>query len=139
VLESGEVRARMVFVVNRFERVVNVKLDPVNWGLGVADLFSFGLTSRLLGPVKDALERVPTSVGTFDPVTAYVSLANALTGDRAARELCVTREQLEKDFLAQHYTQHYTTVVGSLLTWRQIPDWLDAARLPEWVVAGRSS
>jgi hypothetical protein len=139
VLESGEVRVRMLFVVNRFERIVNVSLDPVNWGFGVADLFSFGLTSRLLGPVKEAFERVPTSVGTFDPVSAYVSLANALTGDWAGRELCVTREQLEKDFLAQHYTQHYTTIVGSLLTWRQIPDWLDAARLPEWVVAGRSS
>lgn len=139
VLESGEVRVQMVFVVNRFERVVNVKLDPLSWGIGMADLFSFGLTSRLLGPVKDAFEKLPTSAGTFDPVTAYVSLANTLTCNRAARELCVTREQLEKDFLAQHYTQHYETIVGSLLTWRQIPDWLDAARLPEWVVAGRSS
>jgi hypothetical protein len=139
VLESGEVRVSMVFVVNRFERIMNVSLDPVNWGLGFADFFSFGLTSRLLGPAKDVFERLPTGVGSFDPISAYVSLANALTGNLAGRELCITREQLEKEFLAQHFIQHYTTAVGSLLTWRQIPDWLDSARLPEWVVAGRSS
>lgn len=139
VLESGEVRVRMTFVVNRPQRIANVSLDPVNWGFRFADLFSFGLTSRLLAPVKDAFERLPTSVGSFDPVSTYVSLVNALTGNWAGRELCISREQLEKEFLAQHFMQHYTTIVGSLLTWRQIPDWLDSARLPEWVVTGRSS
>jgi hypothetical protein len=135
----GEVRVKMIFVADRPERIANVSLDPVGWGFGLADLFSFGLTSRLLAPVEDAFARVPTSAGSFDPVFGFVSLANALTADRAAQQLCISREQLEKDFLAQHFIQHYVTIVGSLLTWRQIPDWLDGASLPEWVVAGKSS
>src|SRR5947209_6047357 len=82
---------------------------------------------------------LPTSFGSFDPVYTSVSLANLLTANQAAEQFCISREQLEKDFLAQHFTQHYTTIVGSLLTWRQIPNWLDAQALPEWVVTGRSS
>ncbi len=139
VLESGEVCVCMTFVVNRPERIANVSLDPVNWSFKLADLFSFGLTSRLLAPVKEAFERLPTSVGSFDPVSAYISLANALTGNWAGQGLCISREQFEKELLAQHFMQHYATIVGSLLTWRQIPDWLDTARLPHWVVTGRSS
>lgn len=139
VLESGETRVCMTFVANRPQRIANVSLDPVNWSFRLADLFSFGLTSRLLAPVKNTFERLPTSAGSFDPVSASVSLVNALTGNWAERELCISREQLEKELLVQHFMQHYVTIVGSLLTWRQIPDWLDSARLPEWVVTGRSS
>ena len=140
VLESGVIRVSMSFVVNRPQRIMNVSLDPVNWSFRVADLFSFGLTSRLLAPVKDAFEKFPTpNFVAFDPVSSYISLANLLTADRASHEFCISREQLEKDLLAQHFTQHYATIVGSLLTWRQIPDWLDSAALPEWVVKGKSS
>jgi len=139
VLESGEVRVSMVFVANRPERIANVSLDPVNWGFRFADLFSSGLSSRLLAPVKGAFERLATSAASFDPVSAYISLVNALTGNWARQDLCVSREQVEKKLLAQHFMQHYATVVGSLLTWRRIPDWLDTARLPGWVVTGRSS
>src|SRR5262249_46448368 len=116
-----------------------VQLDPVEWSFGFADLFSFGLTSRLLAPVKRVLEKLPTSVRSFDPVYTYVSVVNALTANQAARRLCQSREQLEKDFLVQHFIQHYQTMIGSLMTWRQIPNWLDSAALPEWVVTGKSS
>lgn len=139
VLESGETRVEMVFVVNRPARIANISLDPVDWSFRFADLFSFGMTSRVLSPLKGALDRLPTNFGNFDPVYGYVSLVNALTGNQAGQQLCITREQLEKDFLAQHFMQHYTTIVGSLLTWRQIPDWLDSARLPDWVLMGKSS
>jgi hypothetical protein len=80
-----------------------------------------------------------TPTNSFDPVYSFVSLANTLTANQAAQTLCISREQLNKDFLAQHFMQHYVTIVGSLLTWRQIPDWLDRAALPEWVITGRSS
>lgn len=139
VLESGETRVRMVFVADRPERVVNLTVDPVNWSFGLADLFSFGLTSRLLAPVKNMLERLPTSFATFDPVFPSISLLNALTSNQAAETLCISRETLETEFLIKHFTQHYQTMVGSLLTWRQVRDWLDADSLPEWVVAGRSA
>jgi hypothetical protein len=139
VSKRGEIRVSMIFVADRPERIANVSLNPVDWSFRLADLFSFGMTSQLLGPAKNTLQRIPTVVDSFDPVYGFVSLINALTANQAAQQLCISREQLEKDFLAQHFIQHYVTVVGSLLTWRQIPDWLDAANLPEWVVRGKSS
>lgn len=140
VLETGVINVSMSFVVNRPERIMSVSLDPFNWSFRAADFFSFGLTSRLLAPVKDALQNFTMPVATgFDPITSYISLANLLTANRAAQEFCISREQLEKGLLAQHFIQHYATIVGSLLTWRQIPDWLDSAALPAWVVNGRSS
>jgi hypothetical protein len=137
--DKGQTRVAMVFVVNRPERIANVQIDPVDWSVGLADIFSFGMTSRMLSPVKGALDMLPTSLGSFDPILTFISLANSLTGNQAAQRLCISRRQLEKDFLAQHFLQHYTTIVGSLMTWRQIPNWLDSAALPEWVVTGKSS
>jgi hypothetical protein len=139
VLESGEVRVRMAFVANRPKRIANVSLDPIDWGFRLADLFSLGMASRLLAPVKSAYSETPFRQGSFDPVYAYISLANTLTGDQAAKQWGISRERLEKEFLTRHFMQHYQTIVGSLLTWRQIPDWLDAQALPEWVVTGSSA
>jgi hypothetical protein len=138
VLESGEIRVRMVFVADRPERVANIRIDPVDWSFGLADLFSFGLTSRLLAPVKNVLDKLPTNVATFDPVFPSISAVNALTANQAAETLCISRETLETEFLIKHFMQHYQTIVGSLLTWRQVRDWLDSAAVPEWIVAGRS-
>jgi len=129
----------MIFVADRPERIANVSLNPVDWSFRLADFFSLGTSSKFLAPVKSTLERIPTSVDSFDPVYGFVSLINTLTSNQAAQQLCISREQLEKDFLAQHFMQHYVTMVGSLLTWRQIPDWLDSRALPEWVVTGKSS
>jgi hypothetical protein len=137
VNEDGEIHVEMVFVVNQPERIANVSLNPVDWSFRLADLFSFGMTSRVFAPIKNSLEAMP--VESFDPVYGFVSLVNTLSANQAAQQLCISKEQLNKDFLAQHFTQHYVTLVGSLLTWRQIPNWLDTAALPEWVVLGRSS
>ncbi len=139
VSKQGEIHVSMIFVADRPERIANVSLNPVDWSFRLADIFSLGMTSRLLAPVRNTLERIPTNIDSFDPVYGFVSLANTLTANQAAKQLCISREQLEKDFLAQHFIQHYATIVGSLLTWRQIPDWLDSRALPEWVVTGKSS
>jgi hypothetical protein len=139
VLDSGETRVHMVFVVNRPQRILNLSLDPIGWTFRLADLMSFGLSSQVFAPVKVALERLPFRADGFDPLTTYISLANLLTSGLAAKEFGVSKEQLEKDFLVQHFMQHYQMIVGSLLTWRHIPDWLDAAMLPSWVVTGISS
>ena len=40
--------------------------------------------------------------------------------------------------LVQHFMQHYSMIVNALLTWRQIPNWLDEKSLPEWVKTGVS-
>jgi hypothetical protein len=138
ILASGESRARLVFVVNRPHRILDVTLDPVDWGFRLANFFSFGLTSRLFAPAQFLLERLPLRVSGLDPVSAYVALANLLTGGLAGEQLCVSRQQLEKDFLVQHFLQHYGLIVGSLRTWRQVPDWLDEAALPERLRMGVS-
>ena len=139
VSKLGEVCVNMIFVADRPERIANVSLNPLDWSFRLADTFSFGMTSRLFAPVRNTLEKIPVDADGFDPVYGFVSLANTLSANQAAQQLCISREQLDKDFLAQHFTQHYVTIVGSLLTWRQIPNWLDAAALPQWVVTGRSS
>jgi hypothetical protein len=139
VLDSGETRARLVFVVNRPERVLSVPLDPIDWAFRLADLFSFGAASFFFGPVRGLLARLPLRLTDFDPVTAYVRLANFLTGGLAAANWCVSNDQLDKYFLVHHFRQNYQMIVGSLLTWRSVPDWLDGAALPRGIVTGVTS
>jgi len=79
LLDGGETRAYMAFVANRPERILNVAVDPVDWGFGLADLMSFGWTSRAFAPVKEILGRLPSRLGSFDPLTSYASLANLLS------------------------------------------------------------
>lgn len=135
VHRSGQVRVAMTFVANRPERLVNVSLDPLALGVRMADLASLGLASRLLGGLPSIL--APRLEA--DPVYAYVDLANLLTGGAAARDLCISRDQLDRDFLVKHFIQHYQAVAGSLATWRRVCDWLDEASLPVWARLGRSA
>jgi hypothetical protein len=139
LLESGETRVHMAFAANRPTRVLDVSLDPIDWGFGLADLLSLGWASHALAPLKEALGRRPLRLGGFDPVTAGIALANGVSGGLAARRLCISKERLEKDFLVQHFDQHYQMLTGALLTWRQIPDWLDESSLPAWVRSGRTT
>jgi hypothetical protein len=141
VLDGGEVRVRLTFVVSRPGTILNVRVRPVRWGIEAADVLSFGLASRLLGPFRRALETSGADAAApgFDPITAYVQLANLLTGGRAADDFCVSREQLERSFLTQHFMQHYRMIVGSLLTWRRVPNWLDPEGIPHWAVTGVTS
>jgi hypothetical protein len=99
------------------------------------DRMSFGMASRFLSPLKDVLPKT----GSMDPTFASISLLNQITNGMAARDLAITREQLFRGFLVKHSLQHYQTLLGSLRTWRQIPDWLQADSLPDWVIQGQSS
>ena len=135
VLENGEARARLVFVANQPERILNPALNPLDVSLKLANVLSCGLTSKLLAPIENALDRLPLPVRSalVDPVFGSVALANLTTGGLAGRELCISRTDLEKLFLFYHFTAIYTLIVNSVLTWRQIPDWLDSDALPKWV------
>lgn len=140
VFEDGKTLVNMVFVANRPERILNLSLDPLHWGFALADLMSLGLTSHLLAPMQGVLDWLSFRGGDVDPVFAFISLVNVLTGNRAADELCISQEELNRQFLQKHFMQHYQTVVGSLQTWRQIPDWLAGEeQLPQWVVKGISA
>jgi len=137
--ESGDIQVHMVFVVNRPEAIANLTLDPVGWTLRLANFLSLGIASPLLNPLRTAVSRLPLRLGTFDPVYSYIGLMKLLTDGLSEEKLCISKEQLDKRFLLQHFLQHYQTLAGALFTWRQIPDWLDSAALPRWVVTGRSS
>jgi hypothetical protein len=137
--EDGRIRVEMVFVANRPERILNVSLNPVSWSLTLANLMTFGLSSRILAPLQGLLAQLPFSGANVDPVYTFIWLANAVSGGQAARQLCLSTEELDRQFLVKHFMQHYQTVAGALHTWRQIPDWLDSSALPEWVVRGVSA
>ncbi len=134
VLASGETRARMVFVVNQPDVLVNPVLSPAAWGIKLADALSFGM-------VNDALNQLPRSVRSAltDPVFGSIALANLATFGQAGKQLCISDRDLNKLILFYHYLVIYTLIVNSLFTFRQIPDWLDASALPEWVVKGTQS
>lgn len=138
VLASGETRAHLVFVVNQPDRIVNATLDPVALSFGAADFVSLGAVSTIFGPLRAALERLPLRIGPFDPISTYVTVANQLTNGLAAEDLCISRKQLEKDFLVQHFMQHYQMLSGALMTWRRIPNWLNRDALPKPIITGRN-
>jgi hypothetical protein len=141
VFEDGHITVRMIFIVNRPTGVYNLNIDPVDWGFRLADALSFGLTSRLWAPAKKILSQLPLRL-TVDPVLAYIGAANAISGGAAARTLCISMQELERVFLTKHFEQHYETILGSLYTWRLIPDWLDEKNLQlkfPWVVSGLGS
>lgn len=139
VRENGEIYVRMIFVSNRPDKIMNLSFDPVGWSFSLADTMSFGMASRFLQPVKASLEGLPLKGGNMDPTLAAIGLLNTLTDGQAAKKLDLSSDQLYKGFLVQHSRQHYQTIMGSHMTWRQIPDWLDSAALPHWVVSGTSA
>lgn len=138
IYETGYISVRMIFIANRPRQVANLTIDPISFGFRIADVFSFGVASRLFAPAKSILDRMPIRFS-VDPVSGYITGTNLISAGRAAHSLCISREQLEKFFLLQHFKQHYETLNGSLTTWRQVPDWLDEKNLPPWVISGVSS
>ncbi|MEM6456481.1 MAG: hypothetical protein AAF772_15425, partial [Acidobacteriota bacterium] len=156
---KGTITARMGFVANRPEQVLDVSLDPMRWGMRMADAAAempmpgAGAVAgardammRVMDPMRRLIDRLPggamlsdgASLG-VDPVSAYVLFANLVSGGAAGRDLCIDRATLEREFLLQHFTQHYNVIAGALVTWRQIADWTDANGLPGWVETGVSS
>ena len=137
ILESGEIRVCMTFVVNRPEQIFNLSLNPLSWGVDLADFMSMGLASRFLAPLRQAVRPAGRTDG-FDPLFAFITAANLASGGRAAQDLCISRERLEQDMLVQHFQQHYTLISGSLVTWRRVRDWNDPREIPEWVRTGEA-
>lgn len=129
----------MPFVVNQPTQILDISLDPIDWAFTAADLMTFGKASEILEPLHALADRLPLRPGGFDPVFTSIKLANLFTLGQAAEQLCISKRSLEEFFLVFHFDQYYTTITGSLLTWRQIQDWLDEASLPAFVKTGVSS
>lgn len=132
ITRAAEIKVRMLFAANRPTRIVNVSINPLKWTLTLANLTTLGLASFLLPSEAIAPQ---LQAGEIDPVFAFISLANLVTGGFAARQFCVSRKQLEQDFLAQHYLEHYNTITGTIQSWRRVPDWFAP---PHWAMTGEA-
>jgi hypothetical protein len=94
------------------------------------------MASRLMAPMKTFAERLPLRITGVDPITAYIWMANTMTGGIAGRQYGISKEVLEKRMLVQHFMQHYEMLINSLLVWRTVPDWTDRDRLPDYCRTG---
>ncbi len=139
VHETGEVTVRATFAAERPRAALRLALDPFVWGFQLADTFGPDGLKSALSPWKRFYRSLPGAGLRFDPVFPSLRLLELLTLGQARERFCISIEQLEKEFLFLHFQQHYQTLLGSLQTWRQIPDWLDSESLPAFVVDGRSS
>jgi len=139
VLDDGRIRVDMVFTANRPTGVLAIPASPPLAALEMADIASLGLLAPVTAPLRTLAGLLPLGQVAFDPVFPALALLNAATAGYAARELCISREQVEKDLLLLHFERHYATLAGSLQTWRQIRDWRDEASLPRWVVTGEAA
>lgn len=136
VLETGEVRFRGVMIVPRPERVVNFSLLAPDLFLGVADAMTLGAARRWAQPVRRALEGTSLPNAGFDPVLTSIQLLNLLTGNRAATELCISKEQVEKEILGKDAVGMQQITLAARQNWLQVPDWLDGDAIPPWVARG---
>ncbi len=135
---SGQVTVRATFVAERPRAMLRLAADPFAWGFQFANTFGPPSVKRFLQPWKRFYHSLPGSGLRFDPVFPALRLLDVATLGQASKRFCISTEQLEKEFLFLHFQQHYQTILGSLQTWRQIPDWLDAASLPAFVLDGRT-
>lgn len=137
--DEGRVRVEMFFAANRPTAIARVSLDPVVWAARLMNVATLGLASGVIGSGEALYRRLGLTWPSVDPVRAFIALANAVTAGQAAGQACISTEQADRLFLAQHFKQHYEAIAGSIATWRQIADWTNDAALPDWVRTGRAS
>ena len=138
VKESGDVIVRMSFVSAAPKGILNMPVNPMEWGLMAAELFSGGMLTDYLSPLRRAVKRVPFSGAKFDPVFPTVDLLNLMTMGAAGRTLGISKAEINKTLTYAHFLQHYNAVLGSRQTWELFLDWTDEEALPEWVKSGES-
>lgn len=139
VFEDGRIRVGMVFVANRPAAIARIPLNPALLACTATDMVLGEGARALTAPFCQMAAALPGSQLSFDPVYSFVTLANLATAGFAGRELCISRQQLEKQLIMTHFQKHYAAISGSLQTWRQIRNWDDERSLPRWVISGEST
>ncbi len=140
VHETGEITSRAIFVANEPTKMLNLSVDPLAWAFQIGYAFGTPSIRKTMMPLRRFYNSLPWSRLRFDPVFPSLRLLNLVTFDQASERLCISVEQVKKFFLYLHFKQHYDTILGSLQTWRQIPDWLaPEQQLPAFVRDGRSA
>lgn len=138
VSEDGTIMLRLPFVVNRPNRILDLPVSPFDSRLS-RHLWNRGSNDAGFGPGCVEASWATLLAPGFDPVFSLVRLVNVFSMGAAARGLCISVKELEKFFLRFHFEQYIAMVDRSVLTWRQVPDWLDTESLPTWVKTGVSS
>ncbi len=139
IRDSGEITVRAVFVAEEPRGILNLSVDPLAWGFQLGKIVG-GPAYEAVQPLKRFWDKLPLTNVTFDPVLPTVRMLNLVTAGQAAKRLGISKNHIVKEALFLHFLQHYQTIVGSLQTWRQIPDWTAGEEtLPQFVVTGRSS
>lgn len=140
VHDDGRVTVRASFTANQPTGVLNVSIDPLVWGLEATGLvFNSPAVTAQLTSFQRFYESLPGGSIRFDPVFPAVRLLDVLTLGQSSRRLCISTAQIMKEFLYLHFLQHYQTILGSLQTWRQVPDWLDESTVPAFARDGFST
>src|SRR5262249_12416456 len=99
VLDSGEVRLRTVTILARPKNLLNLSINPVDWGLQIADLATQGTARRFTQPAAKALEQL-SRLG-FGPFLASFSLLNPLIPKKDGNPLFAAKEHFEKEMLSK--------------------------------------
>jgi hypothetical protein len=133
LMEDGEIRSRSVFIASRPETLAPVDVDPLRWSMRFADLATFRMASWLMGPLLAVADRLPIRARNVDPVSAYIRVANTVTGGRAERDFGISREAVEKRMLFEHFIRQQELLLGALQVWRTVPDWTSLANAPSHV------
>jgi hypothetical protein len=129
VLDTGEVRAHMVFITPQPPRIV----DPVLLAFDVADRLSFGTASKMFDPVKTLLEQIEPDV---DPIYFSIDLLNTISVGLAAQEFGLSRQNLFRKLMNLHFTDVYKMFNLAASHFAMVNDWTDPSRLPGWVAKG---
>ena len=125
VFEDGEIRVLRTFMVNRPTKLVSLPLNPI------------AFAKRVAGPNFESIPSGPEF--SVSPLLPAIDMANAATFGALDKSCCISREQIEKNMLLQHFFQNYDMINGAQNTWRRIGDWLNENQLPKWVITGVSS
>ena len=129
----------MTFVSRAPDALLNMSLNPLQWGFALTDSSPRAPPTGWLKPFKKIADSLPFSDVMVDPVLPSVSLLNQLTGNAAEKYFGVSERDINKELLYLHFMKHYDAVLGSLQTWRQYKDWTRPSGLPDWVRTGVSA
>ena len=125
---DGTIVVRVASVWCRPDHVLDLPLNPMALGLGLADRLSQGLFSPVLKPMQQLASRLPFS--SFDPFLTYVAVANAVTGNVAAENLCISRDELDRQRQREHFERNRNAVDNARGIWREVGDWTQEDQLP---------
>jgi len=135
VTPGGAVRATLAFAVNRPEKVMNIPYDPMGIAFRAINTLSLSYAGQFTQYFRALVPPWLTPTG-VDPMQLYIAAANAATGGAAAENFGISKTELDRFMLLQHFMQHYTMMTGAMATYHSVADWTANSSIPDWIRAG---